>query len=185
MNIKDVVLIALFAALIAALSLVPPLPLGVVPVPITLQTLGVMLAGALLGPRRGLLAVLLYTLLWLVGLPILPGGRGGFGVLAGPTGGFLVGMIAGAFVIGSLVDLLLRRGQTALRQILLYLLSCVIGGVLVVYVFGVPWLALVTGMGFAKALAGSLVFLPGDLVKAVVTSVVATRVARAWPMQLK
>ncbi len=185
MNTKDIVLIALFAALLAALSLMPPIPLGVVPVPITLQTLGVMLAGALLGPWRGLLAVALYMVLWMLGLPVLPGGRGGLGVLAGPTGGFLVGMLAGAYVTGFLVQTLIRRGQTARRQVALYFLSCVIGGVLVIYLVGVPWLAYVTGLGFFKALAGSLVFIPGDLIKALVTGVVATQVVRAWPMQLK
>lgn len=185
MNTKDIVLIALFAALLAVLSLLPPVPLGVVPVPITLQTLGVMLAGAILGPWRGLLAVALYMLLWILGLPVLPGGRGGLGVLAGPTGGFLAGMLLGAWVTGALVQTLLRNGQTVARQIGLYFLSCSVGGILMIYLVGIPWLAAVSGMGFGKAFVGSLVFIPGDVIKALVTALVATRVRRAWPMPLK
>ncbi|WP_195827527.1 biotin transporter BioY, partial [Bordetella pertussis] len=100
MTTKDTVLAALFAALIVVLSLMPPIPLPAIPVPVTLQTLGAMLAGAMLGPLRGALACLLYLVLAAIGLPVLPGGRGGLGVFFGPTGGFLVGMVAGACVTG-------------------------------------------------------------------------------------
>ncbi|MFC6258113.1 biotin transporter BioY, partial [Kocuria oceani] len=76
---QNTVLVAVFAALIAALGLVPPITVGIVPVPITLQTLGVMLAGALLGPVRGMLSVVVLEVLVLAGLPLLAGGRGGLG----------------------------------------------------------------------------------------------------------
>jgi len=185
MTTKDVVLIALFAALIVILSLMPPIPLGIVPVPITLQTLGVMLAGAMLGPWRGLLACLLYMLLWMIGLPVLPAGRGGLGVLAGPTGGFLVGMVLGAFVVGWIARRLTRPGLTITRQTASYFVACLVGGVLVVYAVGIPWLNAVTGLGWQKAFFGSMVFVPGDAIKALVAAYVATQVRRAWPMPLK
>lgn len=185
MNTKDVVLIALFAALIVILSLMPPIPLGVVPVPITLQTLGVMLAGVMLGPWRSLLACLLYMLLWMLGLPVLPGGRGGLGALAGPTGGFLVGMVLGAFVVGWLAQRFTRPGSSVARQTGRYFVACLVGGVLVVYAVGIPWLNAVTGIGWQKAFLGSMVFVPGDAVKALVAAYVATQVRRAWPMPLR
>ncbi|MEN5161841.1 biotin transporter BioY [Achromobacter spanius] len=111
MKSNNTVLVALFAALIVVLSLMPPIPMPGIPVPITLQTLGAMLAGAMLGPVRGALACLLYLALAAVGLPVLPGGRGGLGAFFGPTGGFLVGMVAGAFVTGWLARRLAVRAS--------------------------------------------------------------------------
>lgn len=185
MTTKDTVLIALFAALIVVLSLLPPIPIGVVPAPITLQTLGVMLAGAMLGPWRGLLACLLYMVLWMIGLPVLPGGRGGLGVLAGPTGGFLVGMVAGAFVTGLVARALVPTAGTRVAQLAGYFAACLLGGIVMVYLVGIPWLATVTGMGLQKAMWGIVAFLPGDLIKAAATALIAYRVRRAWPMPLR
>src|SRR5574343_2012459 len=90
-------LIALFAALMAVLGLIPKidLPLGV---PITLQTLGVMLAGCMLGPKRALQALLLFLAAVAIGLPLLSGGRGGIGVFFAPASGYLIGWPVGAFV---------------------------------------------------------------------------------------
>lgn len=182
MKSNNTVLVALFAALIVVLSLMPPIPLPGIPVPITLQTLGAMLAGAMLGPLRGALACLLYLTLAAVGLPVLPGGRGGLGAFFGPTGGFLVGMVAGAFVTGWLARRLAVRASGSWMAWAGYVASCVIGGIAVVYAFGVPWLAAVTKMDLANAAMAVAVFLPGDLIKAVVAAWVATRVERVWPV---
>ena len=149
MKSNNTVLIALFAALIVVLSLMPPIPLPGIPVPITLQTLGAMLAGAMLGPVRGALACLLYLVLAAIGLPVLPGGRGGLGAFMGPTGGFLVGMVVGAFVTGWLARLLAGRATSAWAKWAGYVVACLIGGIAVVYAFGVPWLASVTKMGLS------------------------------------
>ncbi|RAP62108.1 BioY family transporter [Achromobacter sp. HZ01] len=181
MKSSNTVLIALFAALIVVLSLIPPIPLPAIPVPITLQTLGAMLAGAMLGPLRGALACLLYLALAAIGLPVLPGGRGGLGAFFGPTGGFLVGLVAGACVTGWLARRLAARARGA-AQAAAYVLACVVGGILVVYAFGVPWLAVVTKMELAKAALAVAVFLPGDVAKALVAGWVAWRVERVWPM---
>jgi biotin transport system substrate-specific component len=178
---SNTVLIALFAALIVVLSLIPPIPLPAIPVPITLQTLGAMLAGAMLGPVRGALACLLYLALAAIGLPVLPGGRGGLGAFLGPTGGFLVGLVAGAFVTGWLARRLAARAAGA-RQVAGYIVACAVGGIAVVYAFGVPWLATVAKMDLSKAALAVVVFLPGDAVKAVVAAWVASRVERVWPM---
>lgn len=183
MKSNNTVLVALFAALLVVLSLMPPIPLPGIPVPITLQTLGAMLAGAMLGPGRGALACLLYLALAVIGLPVLPGGRGGLGAFFGPTGGFLVGLAAGAFVTGWLARRLVGRAATFGGALTGGVASCVMGGIVAVYAFGVPWLAAVTQMGLTKAAMAVAVFVPGDLLKAVLAAWVAARVERVWPMR--
>ena len=179
MKTKDIVLIALFTALIIALGLVPPIPMPLVPVPITLQTFGVMLAGLILGPARAGLVLLLYVTIALLGLPVLPGGRAGLAVLAGPTAGFLLGMIPGAVLTGWLAGKASTTPQTTvLRDTLRCTIAAVCGGIVVVYSLGVPWLAFVANMTFVKASWAVLVFLPGDLLKAVVAAAVAQRIRR-------
>ncbi|MGE4435857.1 biotin transporter BioY [Achromobacter sp.] len=183
MKSNNTVLVALFAALIVVLSLIPPIPLPGIPVPVTLQTLGAMLAGAMLGPGRGALACLLYLVLAAIGLPVLPGGRGGLGAFFGPTGGFLVGLVVGAFVTGWLARRLAGAAAGFGRQLAGSAAACIVGGILVVYACGVPWLAVVTKMGLPKAALAVLVFVPGDLIKALLAAWVATRVERVWPMR--
>lgn len=136
MNTRDMVYVALFAAIFAALGLMPPIPLPFVPVPITAQTLGVMVAGSLLGARRGGLAILLAVVLVAVGVPILAGGRGGLGVVMGPTGGFLLGFPIAAFTIGYMVE----KGWDRLN-IGTAIAYNIVGGILVLYLIGVPWLS--------------------------------------------
>lgn len=175
MDTRTLVRIALVAALIGALGLVPPLYMPLAAgVPITAQSLGVMLAGLLLGARAGAAAAALFALVVLLGAPLLAGGRGGLGILAGPTAGFFIGYIAGAYAVGFLAE---RLRQPAFASALV---ASVAGGILVVYLFGIPVLALAAGIGLPKALLGSAVFLPGDLVKAVGAALLATTVLRRW-----
>ena len=177
---RNTVLIATFAALIAAMGLVPPISIGIIPVPITLQTLGVMLAGALLGPVRGMLSALIVVVLSLCGLPILAGGRGGLGVLVGPTGGYLVGWIPGALVVGLIVTFwAIRRRNTVIRYVAVAL-AAMVGGILVIYAVGVPWTSVVTGLPLGTSALGSLVFVPGDVIKAVITALVAVTMHRSY-----
>ncbi|GAA3754034.1 biotin transport system substrate-specific component [Spinactinospora alkalitolerans] len=172
---RDAALVALFAALIAVLSMPVAIPVG--PVPITLQTLGVMLAPSVLGAKRGTLAVVTFLALTLAGLPLLPGGRGGLTPFFGPTGGYMVGWIFAAVVIGLLVDRMLPR-----YRFWLGLLFNVIGGIGVVYLFGVPWTAQAVDDGLLATLIATFVFLPGDLVKAVIAAAIAAGVHRAYPI---
>lgn len=177
MNTRDLVHIALFAAIIAALGLIPPLMLGFIPVPITAQSLGVMLAGAVLGAKRGGLAVLVFVALVAIGLPVLAGGRGGLGIFFGPSGGFVLAFPIAAFVIGWLIERLWDRlGYfTALAAILA-------GGIGVVYAIGVPWLAVVAKLSLLQAMTGSAAFLPGDVIKAAVAALICVTVKRAYPV---
>ncbi len=176
LDTRDIVHCALFAAIVAALGLLPPIPLAFIPVPITAQTLGVMLAGAMLGARRGGLALLLFVVLVVSGLPLLSGGRGGFGVLLGPTGGFFLGFPLGAFVIGWLAERLPRPGN-----VVSLFVACALGGIGAVYPLGILWLALVGGVPFDKAAAGALAFVPGDLIKAGIAAFAAAAVRRGYP----
>jgi biotin transport system substrate-specific component len=175
MKTRDLAYVALFAALTAVLGLLPAIPVAAVP--ITAQTLGVMLAGAVLGAKRGFLAMLLFLLLVAVGLPVLSGGRGGLAVFVGPSAGFLYAWPLGALVTGLVVELLWRRLTVAGA-----LLASVVGGVVVVYAVGIPFWSLYGDVSLAAAAGGSAVFLPGDLVKAVIAAVLAVAVRKAYPV---
>lgn len=168
----DLARIAVFAALIVVLGTVlVPLPGGV---PITGQTLGVMLAGLVLGARRAPLAILLVLALAAIGLPVLAGGRGGLGVFVGPTAGYMLGWVAGAIVIG----LIAHSGRFTWWRAGL---GALVGGILVVYLFGIPVQAWVTGVPLDLTALSSLAFLPGDLIKATVATLLAVSLRRAYP----
>ncbi|MFD5215024.1 biotin transporter BioY [Microbacterium sp. NPDC058345] len=168
----DLARIAVFAALIVVLGTVTiPMPSGV---PVTAQTLGVMLAGLVLGPRRAPLAVLVVLALAAVGLPVLAGGRGGLGVFLGPTTGYLVGWIAGSIVVGVIAH---HRVFAWWRAAL----GALVGGIVVVYLFGIPVQALVTGVPIGPTALSSAMFLPGDLLKAAAATMLAVALRRAYP----
>ena len=175
MRIQDIVYIALFAALTAVLGLVPPISLGIVPVPITLQSLGPMLAGSILGARRGGLSQVLFLLLVAIGLPLLAGGRGGLGVFAGPSAGFLLAFPLAAAAVGLITE---RLWSTL--TFITALAANLIGGIAVLYAFGVPVLAFITRS--LDVAAGAAVFLPGDCLKAVLAALVAIFVKRGYPL---
>lgn len=176
---RDLALAATFAGVVAALGLVPAFsPFGF-PVPITLQTLGVMLTGAVLGGRRALPAMLLFLALVAMGLPLLAGGRGGLGVFAGPSAGYLVAFPVAAYVTGALVY---RRG--APYRVGFGFLAMVVGGIVVEYAIGIPFTAWRAGISLEASLVGSGLFVVGDLAKAVVATVVADAVHRANPRLL-
>jgi biotin transport system substrate-specific component len=177
MNTRDMVYVALFAAVVAVLGLFPPIVLPVVGVPITAQSLGVMVAGSVLGAKRGGLAILLFLVLVAVGVPILAGGRGGFGVLIGPGGGFLFSWPIAAFLIGLMVERLWHRLNIGVA----FLIN-VVGGILFIYACGIPWVAVVAEIGLVKSAVGSLGFIPGDLVKAAIAALVAVTLKRAYPL---
>ena len=160
--LRDVILIVLGALFVAALAQVE-IPLPFTPVPITGQTFGVLLVGAALGSKRGAAALASYLALGIVGLPFFAGGAHGLGVVVGATGGYLIGFVIAAYLIGVLAD----RGLE--RSVRTSLLPFVVG-TLIIYVCGVAWLAVMLG-NLSKALAaGLLPFLIGDALKLVAAS---------------
>jgi biotin transport system substrate-specific component len=173
MNNRDLVYIALFAALTIVLGLIPAIPLSFIPVPITARSLGVMLAGSLLGAKRGGLAMLLFLLLIAIGIPQASGGSG-LGVFFGPRGGFLLAFPLGAFTIGWLTERFWRQLNLGNA-----IVANAIGGIGVVYAIGLPWLAVLAGSETARS---AVAFLPGDLIKVVIAALVAVTVKRSYPL---
>lgn len=172
---RDLALVAAFAALICVLSQGAIYPFGNT-VPITLQSLGVMLAGALLGWKRGALAVLTWLVLGAAGLPVFAGGTSGLAKFVGPTGGYLFGFLVGVVVIGWLVERA-APGYTPVRGFFAN-----VAGLVAIYACGIPVTAMVVHTKTIWAIAQSTTtFLPGDLIKAVVVAGVAAAVHRAMP----
>lgn len=175
MKTSAMVKAALIAALTAAAALVR-INLPFTEVPLTLQVFFVLLAGAVLGPIYGALSMLVYVLMGAIGLPVFAGGATGIGVLIGPTGGYLFGFIAAAYVVGFLVS----RKRKSTTQLAL----AMVAGVIVIYLFGILQLAFVTKITILKAiLVGAAPFIIFDLVKAFVAATVARRIGLATERQ--
>ncbi len=164
-NVRDLTVIAMFAAFTAVLSYIY-LPIPVSPVPVTGQTMGVMIAGGLLGPKRAFLSQVVYLLLGIVGIPVFAGGTAGIGALFGPNGGYLWTLPIAALLIGYLTE------SAEKRQGIFYWLNLIaplfVGGMLLIYVGGVLQLSLVTQIPLTVAiLEGAVPFIIGDLAKVV------------------
>jgi biotin transport system substrate-specific component len=164
-RIRDIGLVVAGAILIFLTAKVA-VPLPGTPVPVTLQTFGVLVVGGALGFRRGGVAALLYVLLGVVGLPFFAEGKGGLSVVLGTNGGYLIGFIVAAALVGRLAELGWDRriggalGATAL-------------GTAVIYAIGVPWLAVTAHVSVGEAIKlGMLPFLALDIVKLVAAAAV-------------
>ena len=170
---KKIVFTALFAALICAGCFISiPLP-GLVP--ITVQNMFAVLAGTVLGGVQGAAAVGIFLILGAVGIPVFSGVKGGFAILTGPTGGFLIGYFLGALVAGLILGKpsVSEKKPTALNVIAV-IIATVVGFVLN-YLPGIPWfLAVMAGRGAEKTVSQAMQaclipFIPGDSIKIVVT----------------
>ena len=157
-RIRDIGLVFAGAALLILGSRIS-VPLPGNPVPITLQTLAVLLVGGALGLRRGALSTVLFIALGVVGVPVFAESRHGLDVILGASGGYLVGFIAAAALVGRLAELGWDRhigGSVGMNLI----------ATVVIYLVGVPWLAVVLGVPLGKAIELGLVpFLVGDAIK--------------------
>ncbi|MHC6230956.1 biotin transporter BioY [Arthrobacter sp. MMS24-T111] len=178
-NGTDLGLIAVFAALVAGAALVPGLALNGFGVPITFQTLAVMLTGLVLGPARGLAAVGLYTLLGLAGLPIFSQGRSGLGILAGPSAGYIIAFPIAAGVVGWLAAIIIKR--TSKARALWFFLAATATSVVVVHTLGILGIALNSKATLEQAFLGDLVFYPGDVIKNILAAAIAVALHRAFP----
>ena len=176
---RNVVYIALFAALIAVLGLIPKITLAS-GIPITAQSMGIMLCGTVLGARRGALAVSLFLLLVALGLPLLAGGRGGLGVFTTPWAGFLFGFPVAAFVTGLVVEKWRIGNLTIVAGV-----ASVFGGIGALYLVAIPYYMMMKPAGLNEALLVAMApFMPGDLIKAVLAGFVTAALAKARPDSL-
>jgi biotin transport system substrate-specific component len=180
MKDRSLVQIALYAAIFAVLGLLPRFDLPVAGgVPITAQSMGAMLAGVMLGGWRGALSIVLLLFVVALGAPLLAGGRGGLGVFFTPSVGFLFGWVAAAFVAGWIMQKL-RKAPVFPAA----LVASVVGGILVLYAFGIVGMAAMGNLTLKEATIACLVFIPGDTIKAVLVALIAQTVARGMPEAL-
>ncbi len=159
-RVRTITLVVGFA-LLTALAAQITFYLPWTPVPVSGQTFSVLLAGATLGWQAGSASQLLYLVLGAVGLPFYADGAGGWDVVSGPTGGYLVGFVVAAALVGRLAER--RQDRTLLTSV-----PAMLAGTAVIYVFGVAWLAHVLDIGAATAVEKGLApFVIGDAVKLV------------------
>jgi len=167
---RDISYIALFATLISISGYIS-IPLPISTVPVTAQTLAVMLAGSLLPAEKAASCIAVFILMGAVGLPVFSGGTSGIGIIAGKTGGYLIGFLFGAAAIS-----LIKGKKPSFFRLFA---ANIIGGIIVVYIFGAAWLNFVTKIGIHNTIAfGVLPFIPGDLVKAAISSLLAVRLQK-------
>jgi biotin transport system substrate-specific component len=153
MKTKGLILCAVFAALTGICSIIS-IPLPFSPVPINLATLSVFLAGGLLGAKYGAISQIIYVLLGAVGVPVFHSLTSGLGILTGPTGGYIIGYILAAFIIG--------RIYSSTKHLLLALLA----GIVACYALGTLWFIYLTGVNLWSALLMCVIpFIPGDIIK--------------------
>lgn len=168
MDLRKIIIIAIFASLIVASSYIA-FPIG--PIPITLQSMFVLLAGLLGGQAIALASIATYLVLGAIGLPVFYGGVGGFAHFISPTGGFLISWIVAAPIVGLIVDRSFKKEElketTTKKQLLAIILASVVGTV-IFYLIGVPYLKLILDISWAQAIAiGLIPFIAGDLIKLV------------------
>ncbi|PTK73864.1 biotin transporter BioY [Staphylococcus haemolyticus] len=167
MNTRNLVYTALMTAIICVLGLIPGIPLPIMPVPIVLQNIGIFLAGIILGKKYGTLSVIVFLLLAAAGLPVLSGGRGGIGVFAGPSAGFLFLYPVVAFGIGLVRDRYFNKINFAIL-----LVATLVIGVLFLDIVGTIIMDFIIDIHASKAFLLSFTFIPGDIIKAIIASLI-------------
>jgi biotin transport system substrate-specific component len=165
------ILCGVFAAMTSVCAVIA-LPLPFTPVPVSLATLGALLAGGILGPKFGALSQVVYILLGAIGLPVFAGFTAGVGVLAGPTGGYIIGYIAIACVVGLLSGRMKSAGVRAMGV----LAVAMVLGMCACYALGTLWFMYLTNTPLLAALGMCVFpFIPGDALKIVVAALLCGR----------
>lgn len=161
MNTKAIVYCALFAAIISVAS---QISIPVQPVPLNMALFAVLICGGMLGKKYGTISVAVYILLGIIGAPVFAGFRGGLGVLAGPTGGYITGYVVVSFVTGAVCEI---------TKQLKYTIPSMILAVVLCYLVGTIWFCITTGNGFVSALSMCVIpFIPWDVLKVVLASTI-------------
>lgn len=174
MKAKEITYVSCIIALIIILGLFPPIYVGFLPVPIIIQNAGIMLSGLLLGGKRGGLATLLFLLLVALGLPILAGGRGGIGCFFNSTSGYLLAYPIVAFLAGWLTD---KMNYSNHRLIATLIITCVTG-VFLLNIIGILGIYVTSELSLKECFIGGLIFIPGDVCKAIIVALIAHRIGK-------
>lgn len=163
-TVRGMVFMAIFAAIICIAA---PFSVQIGPIPITLATFAIYLAGAILGGKRGMIAVIVYIMLGAAGLPVFSNFNGGFAALLGPTGGYIIGYVPLVLITGIFAEMNSKKHRTMM----------VIGmllGTVALYTFGTAWFMIMTGSSLGRALAlCALPFIAGDALKIVCVTAIA------------
>ncbi|MGE4214670.1 MAG: biotin transporter BioY [Anaerotignaceae bacterium] len=176
MKTRDYVLCGLFAAILCVSAFIT-IPLFFTPIPLTMQVLAVAVTAAVLGGKRGAIAVLIYVLLGCFGLPVFSGMKGGLGVVAGATGGFIWGFIPQAYISGTICDKVFAAEKSG--KAIVKVIVALVFGLCVLYICGVIQLMQVANMGIGAALgAAVLPFIPFDIFKIAVSAVIAVNLRK-------
>ncbi len=172
-SVQDMTLIAMFTALIAICSWIS-VPLG--PVPFTLQTFGIFVTAGILGTRRGIISVLVYICIGVIGIPVFAGFSSGPGVIAGPTGGFILGFFFIAVVVGTMTHCVSVEKQG--MKIVVLVIGMILGDVLC-FALGTVWFVWNMKSNVATALGLCVVpYIVPDLIKIGVAAVVVNRIKK-------
>ena len=171
MKVRDMTLTAVTAALICIAG---PLTIAVGPVPLSLATFAVYLAGAILGKKQGTIAAGLYLVIGIIGVPVFSGFSGGFQKLAGVTGGYLIGYLPLAFLSGLGAERAEREGRRWILPAMMVI------GTALLYVIGTAWFMIQTGNALGAALSMCVLpFLPGDAAKIIAATLLTVPVRKA------
>lgn len=157
---------ALLLAIVIVLGLIPAIPIGIIPVPLTVQNIGILLIGLLLSPFEAFLTTGVFLLLALIGLPILTGLRGGMAVFIGPTGGYLLGYWIGAV-------LLAWWSKKHRHEWFLLFAKIAIVAVLIIDLFGSMGFAVNMHIPLIRVVALNSLLIPGDILKAILVATIA------------
>lgn len=177
LTVQDMVLVAVFTALIAICSWIT-IPAG--QVPFTLQTFAVFVTAGLLGWKRGTLSVVIYILLGLIGVPVFSGFTGGLNIVIGPTGGYIVGFIFTALIIGGFLNIAKEKSQSV--KIIIFVAAMVLGDV-ACFVVGTIWFMVVTHTNLASSLTLCVVpFIIPDIAKIIVAIIIVDRLKKYVPV---
>lgn len=170
---KEMALISMFTAL-TAIGASISIPLG--EVPITMQSLFVILSGIILGPKLGALSQIIYVILGLIGLPVFANFTGGFQSILKPSFGFIIGFIFASYIAGKI-----SHSENILSKSRIWLAS--ITGTIIIYLFGLPYMYYILNIVMSKGISfeivlktGCLLFLPGDILKLIIASLLAIKI---------
>lgn len=174
MKTQELTKSAVMISIIILLGFFPPIPIGILPVPIVLQNTGFMLSGLLLGKKNGTITTFFFLVLVAVGFPILAGGRGGMGVFFGVTAGYIYAYPFATFLIGWLTE---RFNAHNKNMWVAFGITFLFGAVFI-DTCGALGIALSSNVSLTSSLIANLAFIPGDTIKALVSAIIASRLAK-------